>query len=345
VGIQEIGRSVKKILPPKLYPKLLKIYFLILWRLGPRYAYWKLGRKLKNPITYGEKTLYKAAFDRDPMLTKISDKIEVRRVVEELIGEKYLSKAYVTTYDPDSIDWRSLPREYVCKANHGCGAIIIVWDGADPNYRLPTDANSVDWAVLQVHPDHADPELMTAILKRWLTRDYSWDKRRFLPEWAYKNIKRGILIEEFLRDENGQIPIDYKLYVIHGQVKWIRAISGRNNKHRSLTEFDASWNAMSETEYDRNWKPVDIQIEIDGKKMAQHIPPKLPPSEAQTLIKVAEMLGSVTDSVRVDLYAIRDRVIFGELTLYSNAGKDFYIPDWYNYYLGSAWKQKPYPRR
>ncbi|MEI9906666.1 MAG: ATP-grasp fold amidoligase family protein [Actinomycetota bacterium] len=333
---------VRRLLPDQVVAELLDIYFDVLYWLGPQYAYFKLRRKLKRPVTYSEKVRYKAVFDRDPMLTVLCDRIAVRNFVEEAIGDEFLAKSYIATSDPDSIDWKTLPREYVCKANHGCGAIIMVWEGADPELRLPTDVSSLGWARLQIHPDHADPELMTAILKYWLTLDYSWGKKRTLPEWAYKNIDRGILIEEFLHEADGAIPADYKLYVVHGEVKLIRTITGRNESQRHLLEHDVVWNQLSSTHYDSDWNELPVQISVNGKVVTPNDPPLSPPPAMKTLIDVAQALGKITDSARVDLYAIGDRVVFGEMTIYSNAGYDYFIPDWYNYHLGAEWKQIPY---
>ena len=40
------------------------------------------------------------------------------------------------------------------------------------------------------------------------------------------------------------------------------------------------------------------------------------------MIRIAETLGAETDFVRVDLYDLGDRVVFGELTNTPNAGKN-----------------------
>ncbi len=52
----------------------------------------------------------------------------------------------------------------------------------------------------------------------WLKRDYSWELGRRYPEWVYKNIRRGVLIEELLLGADRQPPHDYNFFVLKG--KW-----------------------------------------------------------------------------------------------------------------------------
>ena len=55
------------------------------------------------------------------------------------------------------------------------------------------------------------------------------------------------------------------------------------------------------------------------------------------LIDVAERLARETDFVRVDLYAAGDRVVFGELTNYPDAGRANFDPASFDDDLGRWW--------
>jgi hypothetical protein len=55
------------------------------------------------------------------------------------------------------------------------------------------------------------------------------------------------------------------------------------------------------------------------------------------MIHIAEALGQETDFVRVDLYDIADRIVFGELTSYPGGGGVTYSPESFDADLGRYW--------
>ena len=55
------------------------------------------------------------------------------------------------------------------------------------------------------------------------------------------------------------------------------------------------------------------------------------------MIAIAERLGADTDFVRVDLYVLPDRIVFGELTSYPAGGHSPFFPDSYDEEFGSHW--------
>jgi hypothetical protein len=65
--------------------------------------------------------------------------------------------------------------------------------------------------------------------------------------------------------------------------------------------------------------------------------PPAPPPRLGEMVRIAETLGAATDSARVDLYCLKDRVLVGELTS-SPAGGDspFHPPAW-NTIFGEPW--------
>jgi hypothetical protein len=60
------------------------------------------------------------------------------------------------------------------------------------------------------------------------------------------------------------------------------------------------------------------------------------------MIEVAEALGAETDMVRVDLYDLDGRVVFGELTSYPLGGRLRFDPPEFDRILGQWWDP---PRR
>lgn len=323
--LSPIVRVLKNTLSSSLYLRLRRVYYAMIIPPQRNFAFWKLRHEKINPQSYSEKVRYKGAFERDPILTMLADKIAVRRYVKEKVGAKYLTTAYETNYDVDTINWAKLPREYVCKANHGCGGIIMIRDAADPTFQLPTDTSDLGWATLQVHPDQADPERIAAICKYFLMLDFSWQKGSSMPEWAYRNIRPGILIEELLEDEEGNLPIDYKFIICNGGTQLIWALSGRNGSGLSTTAFD------------RDWNHIDIEFTTAGETLPVTQPPLKPPSQALELRTIAETLSQATDSLRVDLYAVQGRIKFGEVTVYPSGGDYNFSPKSFNDTFAQSW--------
>ncbi|MDQ1217799.1 ATP-grasp fold amidoligase family protein [Microbacterium arborescens] len=55
------------------------------------------------------------------------------------------------------------------------------------------------------------------------------------------------------------------------------------------------------------------------------------------MISIAERLGEGTDFVRVDLYDVDGRVVFGELTSFPAGGDSPFEPESYNTEFGRPW--------
>ncbi len=56
------------------------------------------------------------------------------------------------------------------------------------------------------------------------------------------------------------------------------------------------------------------------------------------MISVAERLSEGLDFVRVDLYDVSNRIVFGELTNYPDAGKERFDPQEWDAPIGSYWR-------
>jgi len=290
-----------------------------------RAAYADLERTATDPHTYLDKIRYKMAYDRNPVLTTISDKVAARGYVGAIVGSEVISTAFAIVDRAQAVDWASLPREFVCKVNHGSGGVLIVWDGADPDYRLPAPDVFVGWARLEVHPDHADVERIRAILNRWLTLDYSWYPGKVAPEWGYRNIARRIMVEELLRAQDETIPFDYRFHVVEGITRLIRVTTpmGRGD--------------YSATSYDRDWNPVPVQLVMGGKPIPFADPPPPLPQHALEMVELSERIARDLDAVRVDLYDLGDRIVFAELTSTPYAGDAYYLPREFDLAMGEPW--------
>ena len=85
--------------------------------------------------------------------------------------------------------------------------------------------------------------------------------------------------------------------------------------------------------YDLNLSLLPVKCKYENFEV-----PVRPPPNYEKMLEVARRLSSGTDFVRVDMYNIDGRIVFGELTNYpANAMTRFDPPEW-NQKFGSYWK-------
>jgi len=139
---------------------------------------------LYNPKTYSEK-LYSRLINPLPIFSDLADKLKVRDYVASVAGPEYLIPLYGTYEKLTVEDLRSLPDEFVLKANHGAGFFKIV------------SKNN--------HPSLQSLEDIVTIANKWLQTDYS---KKYL-EKHYLKISPKIFAEKALL-VGGKPPLDYK---------------------------------------------------------------------------------------------------------------------------------------
>jgi TupA-like ATPgrasp len=266
---------------------------LLAARIARRYhrAY---GRwpNLIAPQSYSEKIQYRKLFDRRPYLTETSDKLAVRDYAKRVLGEDLSPELLYSTTDPSTIPFASLPQRFVVKATHGSG-----------------------WNQLVFDRDTVDRRALIATCEGWLNTSYA--KHR--DEWAYRNVPRQIIIEEFLDDGSGVSPWDIKVWVFNQHVRIVQIDTARFGEHRRKY-LDEHWNEL--TLYD--FVP---QIEHPVDK----------PSRLEDIIRYAEALARETDMLRVDFYQAGDRVYFGEMTHTPGSGLTRNYPSEWDDRLGAWW--------
>lgn len=152
-----------------------------------------MGRKLhlNPPRTYNEKVQWLKLHDKNPIYPQLCDKIAVREIVKERIGEDYFTPILGVWDDPDEIDFAALPERFVLKCTHDSGSAILC-----------ADKSRFDIAAAK------------KTLSQKLKRDYSIAGR----EWPYHDVPRRILAEAHLGAEDGTPPIDYKFFCFGGRV-------------------------------------------------------------------------------------------------------------------------------
>jgi len=122
-------------------------------------------------------------------------------------------------------------------------------------------------------------------------------------ELIYKDVKPKILVEKYISEMGSDLLIDYKFYCFHGIPKYVLVKCIENNKEKKCF-YDLNWNKIVPIKipHDFLMKEVDKPLNfIEMKEVATKL--------AQDLI-----------FVRVDLYSIDLKIIFGELTFFPTGG-------------------------
>lgn len=172
------------------------------------------GRRLdlKDPKTYSDKLAWLKLNKKDPRLSKLVDKYEVREFVKNKIGEEYLIPCLGVYNNTDEIPWESLPEKYVLKCTHDSASVV-----------------------LHLSNENFDKQATVKSLNQHLGRNMYWYAR----EYAYKDVPPRIICEAFL-DDNGKAPADYKIMCFGGEPKYIILDLDRfGDHHRDC--YDLKW--------------------------------------------------------------------------------------------------------
>lgn len=194
------------------------------------------------------------------------------------------------------------------------------WTGNDPKQlpfsslpdRVVIKANHGSGQVIVWTPDKSVAETIT-VLERWLRENYYWTGR----EYQYMRIIPQLFVEEFLDDGHDDGPLDYRFWCFHGQPVIIQV----DNHSHSINPF-----------FSTDWEPLDLRYRAAARKIDL---PK--PSRLKEMLVVAEKLSKGFDFVRVDLYQVGDRVLFGEYTFTPVANCFKLEPTEWDERLGQIW--------
>ncbi len=150
--------------------------------------------------------------------------------------------------------------------------------------------------------------------ERWLRRSYGG----ILDEWLYAQIEPQLLVEPFIGNPRS-LPVDYKILVFGGRARIVQVDTDREHGHKR-------------TLYDLDWRRLPVRFNFPNDPRELERPRSLP-----LMIEAAETLGRGFDFVRVDLYEVEGRPLFGEMTFYPGSGLDRFTPREYDRLFGEYW--------
>jgi len=178
-------------------------------------GYWP---NLRNPRTFDEKIQWLKLQYRDNLITTCADKYRVREYVRSTIGEEYLIPLLGAYDRVEDIDFGSLPEKFVLKTNHASGQNIVC-----------KEKSSLDW------------EEAKRKLSGWMRPESN--HYHYSCEWSYKDIRPKIVCEEYIEQENGELP-DYKFFCFNGKVRLVYVCSDRLSGSLKVDYYDPEWNRL-----------------------------------------------------------------------------------------------------
>lgn len=246
---------------------------------------------LKSPKTFNEKLQWLKLNNRKPKFTDMVDKYAVRDLVSKKIGDEYLIPLLGVWNSAEEIDFDSLPNEFVLKCNHDSGSVIICNDKTK-----------------------FDKQGAIQKLNGKLNRDmFYWSR-----EWPYKNIKRKIICEKFMKDQTFDVLNVYKILNFSNGEQIIQVIQDDKTPKETIDYFDVNWNRLN---------------------LRQNYPNStIPLKKPKTLAEMLELAKKLSDGfpfLRTDFYEINGKVYFSEFTFFSDAGMAKFTPEEWDDKFGS----------
>lgn len=250
---------------------------------------------LKAPKYYSEKLQWMKLYDRNPLYTYVVDKDSAKEYISNLIGDEYIIPTIGKWKSAEEIDFDALPNQFVLKCTHDCGGIVIVKDKRN-----------------------IDKESIMNKLNSRLNRNYYLKER----EWPYKNIVPQIIAENYI-DESGELNLgilnDYKFYCFEGKIDCVMVCLERYKHAHPIFVF-----------YDLNWNRLYYLKEEPNEQYSV-----CKPDNFDKMIEIVTKISSCFKCVRVDLYNVNGKILFGELTFFNQGGFDIDISEETDKYWGS----------
>ena len=121
----------------------------------------------KNPQTLNEKIQLLKLYDRSDLHTQCADKINVRKYVSEVIGDKVLVPVFLSTKNVNDINKNTLPNyPFIIKATHDSGSTLII-----------NDKNTHDFSLIRSE------------IRHWLKRNYYNYSKEYIIWSVEKSLK------------------------------------------------------------------------------------------------------------------------------------------------------------
>jgi len=261
--------------------------------MGPRIRYIP---DLKTANTFNEKLLRMKLNTQGAGLHYLVDKLHAKWIINKYLGKDYEISTYAYGNHINSINWESLPSNFVIKPTHLSGELIICKNGL---YKYNNTITK-------------NPNLIKGICESWLEQSHYNNSRE---PW-YDQLKPRLIIEQLLDSPDCNL-LDYKFHVFNSRVEFIGVI-------------DRTTPVPNKTVYDRTWKKQEFELNYPSIKS------HMKPEKLDEMIKIAEKASKLVtlNYIRIDLYNLSEQIYVGEFTLCPSGGGELFIPKLWDYKWG-----------
>ena len=163
----------------------------------------KIGQKLdlKNPKGYNEKQNWLKLHDIHPEYTELVDKLGVRKIIKEQLGEEYLIPLLGSWEKFEDIDFNLLPEQFVLKCSHDSGSVKVIKD------KSKMDKDS---------------------LRKFFTGRLRLNSFVLGREYPYRKVKPMIIAEKFMQEDGADDLKDYKFLCFNGEPQFVFVVNDRS---------------------------------------------------------------------------------------------------------------------
>ena len=188
----------------------------------------------------------------------------------------------------------------------------IKWEDLPEQFVLKA-AHGSGWNIICENKNELNWNEMLRKLSYWLNRNYYFYGR----EWNYRDVPKKIVCEEFLNSDDGNDLLDYKIFCFNGKPTYIQVDIDRFSDHKR--NF-----------YSPEWKSLNFSVLYN-----QFLNKIEKPLTLNKMLEVATLLSEGIPFVRVDLYSVKNKVYFGEMTFYPGNGLEPFYPAEVNIEFGN----------
>jgi len=280
----------------KKYPSLIRAYYACMSLIPDKqYTSWHFRRKLGYGIDW-----------KDPKT--FNEKLQWLKLywnepLATICADKYQVRDYIIELGLEDIlnniygVYNSVEEIDIDKLPN---AFVLKATHASGLNIICKDKSKIDW-------DKAFREM-----RRWFKINYY----NFNRERMYKDIIPRIICERYLDNEDNQSLIDYKFLCFNGE-PLISFVCLDRFDELKVDFYDIGWNKIP---FSRHYPNSSYEI------------PR--PELYEAMLEICKVLSQQFPFVRVDLYEVKGKIYFGELTFIPGNGTEEFTPFEYDKMLG-----------
>lgn len=197
-----------------------------------------------------------------------------------------------------------------------------------PTYGVFNSVEEINFDLLPdafiMKPTHGFGQVIICIDKNTLDRKkvmdrmkswFSYNQFSITGEWQYKDIRPRVIVDQLL----GENIKDYKFFCFDGEPYAIQIDSDRYFDHKRQIR-------------DINWNRIECSLAYPNDETELDKPKQL-----DAMLKICYQLSKNFDFVRVDLFLIKGKIFFSEMTFTPGNGMDRFRPKEMDYQFGRKW--------